>query len=227
MKKLTAVLFSMSFLLGFICGQLLAVDESSTSSSVCETTVAERSPNSDLSLLSDTSSEEKKTTRFAVSLYSGLGAGNIHTALSFGGAFDYFFKEKMAIEIEGSYSLGGKDKVTIPEVVSFSVTGPGVYIFLAHLLYDLKKIRKFVFYGKVGAGGVGSSSKEVVANPGANLFYNVRYDPVKDFALSIGGGFRYQRSSHWSIRVDLKQLIVFAEDTSGIFIALGGVCYSF
>ncbi len=227
MKKLTAVLFAMSFLLGFICGQLLAADESSTSSSVSEVTVAERSPNSVISLISDTSSEEKKTTRFAVSFYSGLGAGHIHTALSFGGAFDYFLKDKMAIEIEGSYSMGGKDRVNIPEVVSFTTKGPGVYIFLAHLLYDFKKIRKFVFYGKVGTGGVGSSSKEVVANPRADLFYNVRYDPVKDFALSIGGGFRYQRSSHWFIRVDLKQLIVFAEDTSGIFIALGGLCYSF
>ncbi|MFB0519422.1 MAG: outer membrane beta-barrel protein [Acidobacteriota bacterium] len=227
MKKLTLVLLSMGFLLGFICGQLLAADESTTSSSVSETTVAERSPNSAISLLSDASSEEKKTTRFAVSFYSGLGAGNIHTALSFGGAFDYFLKEKLAVEIEGIYSLGGKDKVTIPEVVSFSVTGPGIYHFLANLLYDFKEIKKFVIYGKVGAGGVGSSSKEVVVNPRANLFYNVRYDPVKDFALSIGGGFRYQRSSHWSIRVDLKQLIVFAEDTSGIFIALGGLCYSF
>jgi len=227
MKKLTLVLFSMSFLLAFICGLPLVADESFPSSNIAKTTEAEKSTDPATALLLDTPSEEKKTTRFAVSFYSGLGAGNIHTALSFGGAFTYFFKEKLAIEIEGGYSLGGKDKVNIPEVVSFTTKGPGVYNFLIHLLYDLKKIRKFVFYGKVGAGGVGSSSKEVVANPRANLFYNVRYDPIKDFALSIGGGFRYQRSSHWSIRVDLKQMIVFAEDTSGIFIALGGLCYSF
>ncbi len=227
MKKLTVVLFSMSFLLGFICGLLLGADESSPSSHIAKATEAEKRTEPATAFLVQTPNEQKRTTRFAVSFYSGIGAGHIHTALSFGGAFDYFIKEKMAIEIEGSYSLGGKDRVNIPEVMSFSVTGPGVYNFLANILYDFKEIKKFVIYGKVGAGGVGASSKEVVTNPRANLFYNVKYDPVKDFALSFGGGFRYQRSSHWSIRVDLKQLIVFAEDTSGIFIALGGLCYSF
>jgi len=228
MKKSTSVFVSMSLLVGFICGFPLIADEPSSSSSIPKATEAKRRPDPATTPSLDNPSNEKGAGRFEVSFYSGMGAGNIHTALSFGGSFAYFIKEKLAIEIEGGYTMGGEDKMTIPEVVSFTVKGPGTYDFLAHLVYDIKKIRKFVFYGKVGAGGVGSSSREVVVNPRSDLFYNVKYDPVKDFALSFGGGFKYQRSSHWAIRVDLKELIVFAETgTSGIFIALGGLCYSF
>ena len=228
MKKLTLMFVFMSLLLGFICGLPLVADESPPSGNLPKATVAGKSPAPATFPLLDTTNEEKGSSRFEVSFYSGMGAGSIYTAPTFGGSFAYFFKENLGIEIEGGYTLGGDDKVIIPEVISFTVKGPGTFNFLAHLLYDIKKVRKFVFYGKVGAGGVGSSAREVVVNPSSDLFYNVRYDAVKDFALSFGGGFKYQRSSHWAIKVDLKELIVFAEEgTSGIFIALGGLCYSF
>ncbi len=228
MKSLTLVFVFMILLVGFIWWSPLIADESSPSSSLPKTTLAERNPAPETPSLLGPTSEEKGRARFEVSFYSGFGTGNIHTAPSFGSSFAYFFKEKLAIELDIGYTLGGEDKITIPEVASFTVKGPATLDFLAHLLYNLKKVKKFVFYGKGGAGGIGASAREIVVNPRGNIFYNVRYDPVKDFALSFGGGFKYQRSSHWAIRVDLKGLIIFAEEgTSGIFIALGGLCYSF
>jgi len=218
----------MILLVGFIWGFPLIADESFPSNSLPKTTLAKRKPAPATPPPIGITSEDKGGARFELSFYSGLGTGSINTAPSFGGSFAYFFKEKLAVEIDAGYTLGGEDKITIPEVASFTVKGPATFNFLAHLLYNLKRVKKFVFYGKGGAGGVGSPAREIVVNPRGNIFYNVKYDPVKDFALSFGGGFKYQPSSHWAIRVDLKGLIVFAEEgTSGIFIALGGLCYSF
>jgi len=152
-----------------------------------------------------------------------------HTPANIGASFALYFSEKVALELDGRFTLSSKltlvdpsddDRVTIDSSRHYSVT--------LNLLYRFLKgdVRPYLALGG-GVDKILAEDKAYITEYGFEVEF-LAPERTIDPVANLGGGVHFFVSANLGIRFDLRYVIIFSEpETIGSLNGVLGVCFLF
>jgi opacity protein-like surface antigen len=135
-----------------------------------------------------------------------------HTPVNVGASFAFSLNKNLGLELDGRYTLSSKatlqdpsdsDTVEIDTSKHYTVTFNVFYQFLKG------SMRPYVLVG-AGVDKLGAEDRTYTTEYGYDVDFYVpekTVDPVANF----GGGIRYKITSHFSLRLDFRYILIFTE----------------
>lgn len=152
-----------------------------------------------------------------------------HTPADLGVSFSYYFNEKVALELDGRFTLSSNltlvdpsddDRVTIDSSGHYSVTLNFLYQFLRG------DVRPYLVLGG-GVDKILAEDKTYTTEYGFEVEF-LAPEKTIDPVANLGGGIYYFVSPNLGIRFDLRYVVIFSEpNTIGSLNGVLGVSFLF